>query len=108
MKNYHKTLYEFEEQAMNENQFSIKVLTRRILHGKFLSKEGIFEAPDCSYINRIINLIRQEHNKIIEFYSNLFSTNVFFYNIFSLKFAFDLHYFIFNFNQDFNKFPNNI
>ena len=106
---YHKTLYEFEEQDMNNNDYSIKVLTRRILHGKFLNEKGILEAPDCFYINKIIDIIRQEPKQIIDFYINLFSTNVFFYNIFSLKFVFDLHYFVFNFNNNNeNKFPNNI
>ena len=106
---YHKTLYEFEEQDMSNNEFSIKILTRRILHGKFLNEEGIFEVPDFSYINIIIDMIKQEPQQVIEFYTNLFSTNVFFYNIFSLKFSLNLHYFVLNFNyKENNKFPNNI
>ena len=106
---YNKTLYEFEEQAMSNNQYSIKVLTRRILHGKFLNEEGVYSVPDVVYIDYIINMIKKEPKQIIEFYINLFSSNVFFYNIFSLKCVFDLHYFLMNFNcQDNNKFPNNI
>ena len=105
---YHKTLYEFEEQDMNNNEFSIKILTRRILHGKFMIEEGIFEAPDSSYIDTIIDILQKDPSQAIEFYSNLFSTNVFFLNVFSLKFEFDLHYFVFNFNNKKNKFPNNI
>ena len=105
---YHKTLYEFEEQDMNNNEFSIKILTRRILHGKFMIEEGIFEAPDSSYIDTIIDILQKDPSQAIEFYSNLFSTNVFFLNVFSLKFEFDLHYFVFNFNDKKNKFPNNI
>ena len=106
---YPKTLYEFEEQDMNNNEFSIKILTRRILHGKFLNEEGIYEAPDSSYIDTIIDIIKKEPNQVVEFYGNLFNTNIFFYNIFSLKFEFDLHYFVLNFNEkNRNKFPNNI
>ena len=106
---YHKTLYEFEEQEMNNNQFSIKILTRRILHGKFLNEKGIFEAPDSSYIETIIDMLQKDPSQAIEFYGNLFSTNVFFLNVFSLKFEFDLHYFVFYFNdKKLNKFPNNI
>ena len=106
---YPKTLYEFEEQEMNDNEFSMRILTKRILHGKFLNSEGLYEAPDLCYIDTIIDTIKKEPNQIIEFYNNLFSTNVFFYNIFSLKFEFDLHYLVFNFNnKNTNKFPNNI
>ena len=106
---YIKTLYEFEEQAMNNNDYSIKVLTRRILHGKFLNEEGVYSVPDVSYIDYIIDMIKQEPKQIIEFYTNLFSSNSFFYDIFSLKCVFDLHYFVINFNsEDKNKFPNNI
>lgn len=106
---YIKTLYEFEEQAMSNDEYSIKVFTRRILHGKFLNEEGLCSLPDINYIDDIIDMVKQEPNQIIEFYSNLFSSNVFFYNIFSLKCLFDLHYFVINFhNKDKSKFPNNI
>ena len=106
---YIKTLYEFEEQAMSNNEYSIKVFTRRILHGKFLNEEGLCSLPDANYIDYIIDMIKQEPNQIIEFYTNLFSSNAFFYNIFSLKCVFDLHYFVINFNnKDKIKFPNNI
>ena len=106
---YYKTLYEFEEQEMNENKFDIKILTRRILHGKFLNENGCFEAPDCKYIDKITEIVKQQPEKVCEFYINLFNTNVLFYNIFSIKFMFNMHYFIYNFNnKNESKFPNNI
>ena len=106
---YHKTLYEFEETEMHDNEFSMRILTKRILHGKFLNKDGLYEAPDLYYIDTIIDTIKKEPNQIIEFYNNLFNTNVLFYNIFSIKFEFDLHYLVLNFNnKNTNKFPNNI
>ena len=60
---------------MNNNEFSIKILTRRILHGKFLNEKGILEAPDCFYINKIIDIIRQEPKQIKGYILNCIYSN---------------------------------
>lgn len=98
---FDKTLYEYENQELNKNINNISIFVRRLLQGDKNNRYGIIsDIPNNSYIDKIIKKINNEPIKIIKFYQTLFNTNVFYYNIFSIKMAYIIHYFIFNFIQD--------
>ena len=95
-----KTLYEFEKQEINKNIYNITILVRNLLERDNIKKDIISEIPNNTYIDRIINKVNYEPRKIIKFYKTLFNSNVFFYNIYSVKMVYIMHYFIYNFNNN--------
>ena len=97
---FNKMLYEFEKEEMNKNVFNITFLIRKLLESESLKNDIISDIPNNKYIDLIINKINQEPRKIIKFYRTLFNSNVFFYNIYSLKMTYIMHYFIYNFNNN--------
>ena len=110
---YNKMLYEFEKQEMNKNIFNISVLCRKLLETNSIKKDIINDIPNNSYLDMIINKVNQEPRKAIKFYRTLFNSNIYFYNIYSIKMAYIFHYFIYNFNNknysvNCNAFINNI
>ena len=97
---FYKMLYEFEKQEINKNNFNITFLVRKLLESESIKNDIISDIPNNKYIDMIINKINQEPRKITKFYRILFNSNVFFYNIYSLKMTYILHYFIYNFNNN--------
>ena len=96
---FNKALNELENIDMKKQKYSMIILARRVIFGNLLTDDDIYKSPDINHINIIIDEIRTNPKNIIEFYEHLFNTNIFFYNIYSLKFAYVMHYIIFNFNN---------
>ena len=97
-----KMIYEFEKEEMNKNIINISLLCRKLLESDSIKNDIVDDVPNNSYIDMIINKVNQENQKIIRFYKIIFNSNTFFYNVYSIKVAYILHYFIYNYNN--NKF----
>ena len=103
---FDKTLYEYEKQEINKNIYNISILVKKLLENDIFKNDISIDVPNKSYIDMIINKINNEPRKIIKFYQSLFNTNVFFYNIYSIKMIYIMHHFIYNFSN--NKIDSNI
>ena len=97
-----KMIYEFEKQEMHKNIINISLLCRKLLESDSIKNYMVDDVPNNLYIDMIINKVNQESQKIIRFYKIMFNSNTFFYNVYSIKTAYILHYFIYNYNN--NKF----
>ena len=97
---FDKTLYEYEKQEINKNVYNISILIKKLLENDIFKNDLSIDIPNNSYIDMIINKLNHEPRKITKFYQSLFNTNVFFYNVFSIKMAYIMHYFIYNFNNN--------
>jgi len=95
-----KMIYEFEKQEMNKNIINISLLCRKLLESNSIKNDMVDDVPNNSYIDMIINKVNQENRKIIRFYKIIFNSNTFFYNVYSIKAAYILHYFLYNYNNN--------
>ena len=95
-----KMIYEFEKEEMSKNIINISLLCRKLLESDSIKNDIVDDVPNNSYIDMIINKVNQENKKIIRFYKIIFNSNTFFYNVYSIKVAYILHYFLYNYNNN--------